>query len=1371
MHNFNGSTQGNLIENFNIEFYPHGVLNLDGKIQAHFKALITILPNSKVEKKKLDFDSFYEMVNEINSFGFGYNFSDDCSSCIRIKAYKHVHDSNLKFYKRNIDSKTGRVEYKKVLKGFDYGKDFEGRDSFRSILSTPNLLLSNLEKEEFIAKQFAQSENDLATIKQYENVEGDGTKSNYHESSKEANKLSNSLLLKNVDWKGDEFISFISLYSHILDEPIVAEDYYGIIRSFFIPVEKFSEDKWNFEILFQNEVASLKTPFLFKRKKYGQNLKFYNGLSRPVLNISKETGDFKKVWVDYVDSYHNELNGPVNNQKDLSNNRFINPEGIFLKGIYKDNNGVIDKSEDPFENNEFISGYNMVVVIEEGDNETWRSLGLHERQIQLLKPKRKVFKETYSGLMHPQTNVESNGNNSYRSNLFMAWKGENLMVNRISKNDKNDENDEVLDVEATTIEYSQESQIMDCQFQGTSKFIRGGNVPLFNNHINELGYKFYMRLVIPTGYYPLTKPELNNIPHNYELNLYTIPAEDIFNPQYCTEKIKVNRPSVKAPIIVGSKNYQNSNSDYVDRADHLVINLLRNERREIRRLFPPEIKFQDFRFEGNLRPERIGTTRLSTFINRCINLEERSKESPPAYLDNRTKAEYLADLRSGRINCYPADLFTRNSLRTLKGAFQIFEFNTNKDGDNQYPYYRKTKGARINLEKKVEGFELSIGDHILYRNLKKGSYRFYLKTEKNVDYTTAHLPFNVSIIGKPDIPEFNSLNKVERDLANPNYWRLDFELNKEDITSKGYKFIQETEVLRLQSDNLRELLNNYVKSLSVNQKLPELLENEFPYQMFLDKEGSIESKDDLRETIYPKEVVIHLNLPIDKLRGNNEILRVKLTLDDTIVLGISETGRYLFSLEREGVIEKGFNSAWASEFLNLKVQYNKDSNSYEILINDSNDVASIVLKGLLFFDITDKEIVVNDKLIIHKEGSKINITEDTEGYLSKLISKGDNHTISLTRSLDHFILVDEKHPYYRKKRLKLFASSTFQSYFPKERTEYEIGSVGKEFEINLLNKSVPSVPSLNTDLLLSSNKYKKNSNSLGVYQSDHLIRITLEKEFMLEGVSNKLGIILGSANSSNEDNSSYMGQDITKYSYVDWKKNELEKYINRNPDLVLKKYLVELEQIDLNGQSYSVLICQPYYNVKLKKWQVVLSFKSFSDTQTAFVRIKGFKICSGYDNDSRFKYSDISEDEHIPIYNKRVFKIQKGRTNGQSVYLIRNESSGNLKNKVFVLMQSKSKSSDSMVNISCTLDSDKLQKFSVIESLALGDQNKKVICYDKNEIVIKARSRGTLFLFEFEVHDNYNGPSLNNSEMYLEENPMFWDKQGLRLIHIEQIEV
>ncbi|GAB1858040.1 hypothetical protein MHTCC0001_28770 [Flavobacteriaceae bacterium MHTCC 0001] len=1351
MHHFeNKGTKGNLTNNTNVEFYPHGVIRMQGINYIHLKALITLHP---YENASDDYTSsqFKGLQDQINAYEWSYSFSADSKLHIRVKkeAVESFPDK-LSFYKR-----VSAGNYQE-LNGFSFGNYITdgGREqeAFLDLLETPNMVLYNRETEESFAGSITQAPVKEAP-QQFENASGE---SNYRNvlgrAYTNAIDVFDTIQIRNSRIQGPKKINFITLYSHILDEPLIAEEFYGIMRSIFIPIDKIPSTFKKYDITFQGSLVTDNAPFEF----YKKGEKYYHGLHKSLINLQSGK-DFEKVWMDFQDSYHNELNEKTKNLN-------ANPEGYFLKAVYKqDGNGVI--TSDPFEENKHIAGFNVVVK----DQGQYQSLSLHKKEVQLLKPFRLTFEMISSGIMNPQTNIEESTNKSYRSNLLMTWKGENLMVNRVSR----DLVEEKEGVKLDTREFHDESDIIDCHFQPFYHFIQGGNVPLYN----EKPHSFYLRTVTPTGYYSPTLQELEiNDPDGIEMKDITLTVDQFFNEEFAYPAKEMSRPSINSPIIIGRKTYQNAQSDYVDRADHLVLNQLKNERKEKRYVYPPIIKFQDFRFEKNLTPNSIEADSLGEFVKKCMELEQRSLQMPRSIPSVSRRVDYLADIRANLISCYAANLYT-NSALFKKERLQAFQMT------EKYPFYRRTKGARLTASLNGGTYDLEIENSGLYSNLSKGMYRFYLKT--HVDgISTAHVPFSLSIVDKPDIPKAIKQHKVIRNILKGSLWNLQLDLEADDISRKSLKYIEETEVLKLQHQNLNSLFQQYKRKVSKqNGAIPELLNHEYPYGMFLTKEGNLKTQDDLRENAYPKQISIDVKLPSKFLLKNREIFRIKISPKYELICGFMEVlpgnpaaGSLLtiHFIDFDG--KKNRIVIPVNNLLEIKITFIKDR--YEIQFN--ND-APIPLKEYIHPDITHQDIIINDTLSIEKDNKTLVISEDAEGYLSMLLNKEasdlNEYRIELKRSKEHVFLVDEKHPFYRKKKIKLFASSAFQGYFPKSNSEFDMGSEATEdLAVEVYNNCRPSTPELTIDLLM----YNKQDNSwvqsggknLKDNKSEHLLRINLDQDFMREG-ANSLGIVLRKKDSGVEETTSAIGEDITKLAGGNWNNNELLPFLNQNNNLeAINKYIKGI----VNIGSDEVLECQPFYDTKRKKWQVILSFNHLIGKETAFVRLIALKIAKGYDGST--SYSDLTTPEIVPIYNHKHFGIERINFGGVRAIKIFNARPTDYKEKMYAVVLSNTNSKATLFNHT-KIGEEPLKNFSEIRSLTMGDDDsqteyKKIIFHNKNQIVIERDTSKSLYIFEFEVHENYSSPALGSDqfEKYIDFNPLF-DKEakGLRLIHMEKFKL
>ncbi|WP_339708576.1 hypothetical protein [uncultured Kriegella sp.] len=1402
------STSGNLTNNSNIEIYPNGVKLLDNKVHLHFKAIITIHPSTNLEDK-INCKNFEEIRDRINTQVLWYELR---SNEIKFDLNKNAFGENVnpyivdKFELTDIISRTSTF-----YNNFQFGRHLKNQQLFCSFKDF-------LGKEEYTLIGDRLGSED-GPISQYEEIEDKNAKSDYDNKLFEE-KTGDDILKKNNS-DSNEKMNFTILYNHILDHPIVAEAYYGVIRSFYIPIntiENVFESKQKYKIslpLPENNVGNTNSdceidgreefPFLYF--KIGE--KFYNGLFTPFL----ANDHLKKTYIDQFDSYKSELDS---NSKNIKSN----PEGFFLKGIYHTTEGgtqenTIDKKRDPFECKEYRCGFNVIsssLRPEEGEpnQPLFNSLSIHRDIVTLVKEGGIDFSVLTSGIMYPKSDIVI-GNKATRTNLFARWNGNNLLVNR---NVEKRETPKKLD--KSNLEYYDETIFIEEKcFKTKQTYVPGGNVQL----LNSLKYAFYLRYVMPTGYYIPIKKELKLVDET-QVN-YMITVEDIFgakeifdnenhidwNNSFGGKKYQLNKPSILAPTIIGRKCYENAGSRFVDGHTHFVIDATRNEKKETRIIYPPVIKFQDFKFEGNLSKEMLNYKDAKEFAKDCMQLEKRSGEKPKTCQNLNYKVQYLADLRASDLVIYPGDLKTTNSLNYWEKE-NTFKFSSN------YPYYTKTRGKKLKVKKQADTYHLLFeGDEVFKKGLGKGQHVFYLKSNRlNSKVLSGPTKIEVSIVDYPDTPkakrefieEVIDNTKIKRRYENLNEWSFEFKLETnvnensyEDISMFSIKYLQEAYSLKLREDNLKQLKREYINSeilgcKQVNRYDDDLLNDEYPYEMFLQKEGSVTSDSGLVPTVYPKEYKLSFKLPSKHIENNELVFQMEIANETRVKVGYAnngETGPILrIHLNKETLIDLDKDLE-----VEIHIFFDIIINLFKLKIIQGSEEKILELPELVYPYLNLESVKISDEL----EFSELEFMEnsfitdgfvpgsESTGFLSMILSENDEHFIDFSRSAEHIVIGQEQNPFAVERRIRLFASSAMQAFFrdPEEDLkEFDIGTKGSILCLSIPNNVKPTTPKVETDILLLSeldDRWRdKDSKFIKEHYTQQLLRITMERDFMREG-KNKLGIILSkideNCNHMIDDDVSAIGEDITKLNEKDsWSTNNLKEYLNVNSNYEeLKKYFGNTEIHLINGEEYEILHCNPFYNTSIKKWQVILPFKKLEQKETAFIRLSVLKIANGLYEDEKTTYSNITEPIITPIYNSKRFGLQKLRGAERKTFKVYNSSTSTYEGKLMAILVSNRRSKKELYNIS-TDSSDLLTDYHEFKSLDIENTGKALLT-KKREVKIQAINGKFVEVYEFETHQNENlGEFIDISlgQVFIDLNPLFDERiKGLRLIHMDRFKI
>ncbi|SEE18191.1 hypothetical protein SAMN04487765_1675 [Tenacibaculum sp. MAR_2010_89] len=697
--------------------------------------------------------------------------------------------------------------------------------------------------------------------------------------------------------------------------------------------------------------------------------------------------------------------------------------------------------------------------------------------------------------------------------------------------------------------------------------------------------------------------------------------------------------------------------------------------------------------------------------------------------------------------------------------------------------------------------------------------------------------------------DFDKLNKIVSRFTsnNQNKWRLEYFLkDANNYATKSIKYYEETETLNLDNGNLSDLRSNYSKNDLLKNEYPvdffvqkegSLHENlqtkSYPkiiklrirlYDRLLkikknnrDRWYVLKNNDSgirithygtyFNTTKYAIEKGFESKKEMDKYLKNKsigqEIFRIKLNEKDVLIIKINNDEDN-FELWYNSFVSKFKVEKYYSQqddvykenhvfrVLNMDIIYDTKLDKYKLyhkdfIFEDCKEKQKTLCECCVLNELINPEISIMDIIIPKKIKFYRDPNDNIEVNGLEFLSQSYNaNKIHLIREPNEIIIKDEGHPFYRKKRIKLFASSAFQGYFPNKTFESEIGTQGKNIlDLIVPNNTIPEVPELETDLLL----YTIQNNSKGGKISNErqfLIRILFNQNFMREGVKNKFALIIGKYKDANfkelfEENSgdvSLLGEDITKLINEGGKlsenrideflnygtekdnkgntlKKEFKKYINTNninsQGKIDELLSLGIKNIKIGESFYKILVCQPYYNTDLKMFQIVLSINSSKfrkvNLEAFFVKLMGFKIAYGKKSDIEFKnkyfeilkeknsiISKITKPEILPVYSTKKFVLNKNR----NTIIITNEHFRKGEKKVYLCCKFKHRVKNMFFNEKLLQDSETLNFNS--------NKNYKIKNDNFKEIVI----------LEFEQHDNFDRKNIDSSQLPI---------KGLRLIN------
>jgi len=636
------------------------------------------------------------------------------------------------------------------------------------------------------------------------------------------------------------------------------------------------------------------------------------------------------------------------------------------------------------------------------------------------------------------------------------------------------------------------------------------------------------------------------------------------------------------------------------------------------------------------------------------------------------------------------------------------------------------------------------------------------------------VPLRVSIVNIPSTPQIDTTkpSEVLRGMEGfKTYWYYTMTLKGRATGWKSLKYVEETEVLRLQHQQVPQLLQTYYNNHPTAHRF-ELMAEEYPYEIFLSKEGSISAKKDLRTNLYPGQVGITWQASDTIQAENGLFFKLKLTEEDTLEVDAFPGGTRL----RVGSFKRDLMT-----HIRVTIDFNTVTNQFVLLVEGEK----CNLAGTISPEISVQDIEVPDNMLA-------------------ILQRDRTAQVRLTRTIFHNFIADLETTYYRKKTIKLFASSMFQGYYPAETSEIGIGKYGDTAVFIIPNNETPDTPKPDPETLLmytldntwrdpASRNYKER-------KTEHLVRLSLQQDFMKEG-PNLLGIVLSKRSatpSTTKDDVSEIGEDITKLTTENWAGRGLGDLIrfDANVPAVIQKYFNgrDIRYYKVGTTVYEVLALQPFYNIDTKQWQVVLPFNLLGVSETMFIKFVTLKICPGhgltladphvansaanpYTDNSGTNLSQMSKPVHFPVYNLKLVTLERKIDKYRIVITRHSEHS---KKICFVmLMQDRilgsamaandAHASPDLVNFSCNM-------------VQTGATMGKILMF-RDDVPIPVEISRTLaqslLVLEFEQHANLHyhplssigtgsEPQIDDKKIqFVDFNPLF-ESKGLRLINASE---
>jgi hypothetical protein len=1359
---------------------PHGVIKKDGKIHAVYKAIISF---KVTNEGTFDQNNWNEFRGKVNKSRWYYSYANDNLSI-------HVIDEKAKpatgysavFFQNNKPTPDSKSD-----NNIFFTQDTEETDQISEIFNADTkkkFEVTNLldKYKEVPVKQMTENQDNTKSFLSSGSAKPFGY--DYSKTLIEAEKTGRQIK-KEFKKKSGEILDFNAIYSSILDEPVIGEKKYGIIREFYIemPTLKDKEKQlYSLELIYGVEKIENSAEKCFAFLRHGEL--YYNGLAE--MFFKKE--EFKSTSFQLADPY----------KVHLTQDKKLHPDGIYaLVDYYSDAKKTI---KDPFNKN-YLKGFN--VVVQEPLSETFHSLSWHKKKY--FKEKKKagipfthhIMETDTSGVMIAKSEL-MHEKEKKRNNVLFAWRGDNLLVN--SSSDGVSEN---VPNEDPISDQSEEDKFFKKHlFEVDQQLIPGTQLQLLSTENKNLGYYFFLRTVSPLEHYILCRNEISDS----EVKKYTLTLEDVAESNdFFKEKVpfsigNTDELPIQSSTIIGTEIYQNADSEYVDQSNHIVYTY-RNENPEIRYIYPSVIKLEDFTYLGYLSPERIKADSLQEYVKRCIKLEDKSENliHPASSLK---KIQYLADARGKYLFFCPSDLHSINALKK-SNTTEPFEFS------DTYPYFEETYPKEIKvIHDKDKGLnEIKIKSKktskLLYEDVPDGIYNFKIySTDQSQKIAITDInkynatDLRISVLGdikKPLALDTKKINLTEnlvekiivkRNDKDRNYWFYKFGLGEAHPTWKSIKYTEETKVLNLlhkrnEDDSAVNDLYKEYKNANTNVKF-ELMQNEFPYEIFQRWEGKAKNGEtpSLKSSIYPCAISLSLTVT-DNLRDLKHIKDFKgnffeLTLNENqrLVVELNKEKRLKIMLNEKHLFpEKVFG-----ESVDLTIEFDESEYCFK-------------LKYLAETEIIGK--LINPEISV----SDIKIEEAILNHLNLADCK-----LEFKRSPEFIFISKEKDNFYANKRIQLFASSAFQAYFPKEKNEFKLGNLGTLFHnIIIPNNSIPEKPILKANtFFMQTQSGPKDSQTL---ITQNALCITLQQDFMKEG-PNILGIILSELKNNTAENpsgqniestgqlTSEIGEDVTKLAARDLGNMNLRNLLNfyedqSNKPEILMKYLKVtsdnespvIKTYKIGEKKYKVLECKPYYNITDKKWQVLLSFDSFDKAETIFMKLLAIKIAPGYGfkgtgtqedpiiDTTNTCLSELSDPEQLPVYNRKSFSFTKIPAQKRR-HRINNLSLNSNDNKTFFLLAFR-KPEFSLEFMDKTLDTIDLLTKPDGEVIKKG----RFLQFSGNEEIIVSLNDSTqsIAILEFEKHANYKKPKNSDNEPFVKYNPLF-DKEsdGMRLISISE---
>ncbi len=1395
-----------LIPGFDV--FPHGVKEVtkNGRTEIHavFKLVLAIQEMNSFRKGCMrGNDKWNQFIKDANAFNWTYGFSNNVLTLTR--SNMKPLPSPIEFH---IPAVSGKCDDNPKPRFGYYLENGKYKDSWIFTDTDIDLVVSDTTNNKPIRQFISDKEKGGSVMKQHlmNSRNDDGRRAPeekvydpftpvLRDGNLQGTTFISRLRTRREDMRAQSYDSrgegstpakavydFRAIFGSFLKEPVVAEHRMGLVREFSIPFRILLNGgaKANYRIeIYEDKHAATEDCYL----AWKRGDKYYNGLKDYFIKdtfMGKQP--FSEVSVANIDPYKDRLEGEADDRP--------HPDGIYVLAKYfTDKDGKII---DPFVS-DYFNGFNVVVK----DENVFSSPSLHKRVVHL-KGCTSIEVPRTSGVLTARNELVT-PKERYRNNILISWRGDNLLVNRNDVFEQDDESSQMDHVTAQPTSGTNEEDVyITDNLYHTHESLIEGSMPQLISQNKELG--IILRPTSPLHYCMPIKDELEK----WQMP-YTLTVEEAYEKG---DEIDVtefdvrmaNKLAIKSVSIVGPKKYDKGNEN-VDNETHMVLDKFGHEEAERRFIFPPRIKWGDFRYLGYLTKERIvrfkdEVINSNIFADRCIYLEEKSEHKTPVCSIGREFVNYVADPRATELYIVGADLFTINKFGPLlsSDAFKV---------THNFPFFAGTRSSAISVVNNGSTSSIVLNGNPIFKNLECGEYNFKVYAVDKRFTGSGHkglkiclynsVTLKVSILDKPMKAEFKehampALAVAERvmpseshgDMQRLGQWLLPLPLNHESHTWKSIKYLEENTVMKLPQDGFKSMYREYMQQNAGPNY--DLLNSEYPYEMFLTKEGSLQAKTGLRTDIFPRVVTIDISVGkgVAASIGEHELFTLRLNKEELLVAKIAG-GQIDFSVKNNDkgnkarfVTAKALTGDTTPDKVKLRIYYD--------LTEGSHRRYNYVL------DVVDHKIIPLSNYISPEIG--INDIEISEQVLNFI--RHDKETyIRLSRSEEYQVVGDLRSAYYCRKKIRLFSSSPFQAYYPKLSSEFPLGTLGAVADIEIPNNTKPTVPKIDAKILF---KQKKADcwDASGVKQniSEQLVQLLIDEEFCKEG-PNKLGIVLAKYKDGkpllNDNNMSEIGEDITKLTETYWSDRRIGDLINLSAQpKVIDKYYPDKQTkfYRIEGECYEVLEVVPFYNSNLKKWQIIVPLRFFERSETIFIKFITVKIARGHSlilekpgqpnsslnpfiDTEQTNLSDLSKPAQLPVYSRKVISVTKS----PDKFKVAIHSKSDFEDKVYCVMLFKKIPDGTILNYISKNENERHQDLVSFKCADAERSPGKILVFSrKREVEIFRTHCACIVVLEFESHENLSkefSDVLIGKLMFIDVNPLF-EIRGLRLINAEE---